>query len=115
MNLRPLGRTGLRVSPLSLGAMTFGESRTFMRGVTSHDDEARRVFDAALDAGVNLVDTANVYSEGRSEELVGAWIAGKRDRVLLAANRGNQRVQFRAVVHLAMRGGKAAFEPGGQA
>jgi aryl-alcohol dehydrogenase-like predicted oxidoreductase len=84
MNLRPLGRTGLRVSPLSLGAMTFGESRTFMRGVTSHDDEARRVFDAALDAGVNLVDTANVYSEGRSEELVGAWIAGKRDRVLLA-------------------------------
>lgn len=84
MILRPLGRTGLKVSPLSLGAMTFGESRTFMRGVTSHDDEARRVFDAAIDAGVNLVDTANVYSEGRSEELVGAWIAGKRDRVLVA-------------------------------
>lgn len=64
--------------------MTFGESRTFMRGVTSPDDEARRVFDRAIDAGVNLVDTANVYSEGRSEVLTGEWIAGKRDRVLLA-------------------------------
>ncbi len=84
MHLRPLGHTGLKVSALSLGAMTFGESRTFMRGVTSHDDEARRVFDAALDAGINLVDTANVYSEGRSEELVGEWVAGKRDRVLVA-------------------------------
>jgi aryl-alcohol dehydrogenase-like predicted oxidoreductase len=64
--------------------MTFGESSTFMKGVTSPDDEARRVFDAAVDAGVNLVDTANVYSEGRSEELTGEWIRGKRDRVLLA-------------------------------
>jgi aryl-alcohol dehydrogenase-like predicted oxidoreductase len=64
--------------------MTFGESETFMKGVTSPDDEARRVFDAAVDAGVNLVDTANVYSEGRSEELTGKWIKDKRDRVLLA-------------------------------
>jgi aryl-alcohol dehydrogenase-like predicted oxidoreductase len=84
MELRPLGKSGLRVSALSLGAMTFGESSTFMKGVTSPDDEARRVFDAAVDAGVNLVDTANVYSEGRSEELTGEWIRGKRDRVLLA-------------------------------
>ncbi len=64
--------------------MTFGESSTFMKGVTSPDDEARRVFDRAVDAGVNLVDTANVYSEGRSEILTGEWIKGKRDRVLLA-------------------------------
>jgi len=84
MELRQLGRSGLRVSALSLGAMTFGESSTFMKGVTSPDEEARRVFDAAVDAGMNLVDTANVYSEGRSEELTGAWIRGKRDRVLLA-------------------------------
>lgn len=84
MELRQLGRCGLRVSVMSLGAMTFGESETFMRGVTSPDDEARRVFDAAIDAGMNLVDTANVYSEGRSEELTGEWIRGKRDRVLLA-------------------------------
>lgn len=84
MELRPLGRTGLKVSRLSLGAMTFGDSATFMKGVTSDDDEAHRVFDAAIDAGINLVDTANVYSEGRSEELVGKWVKGKRDRVLVA-------------------------------
>lgn len=84
MELRNLGRCGLRVSVLSLGAMTFGESSTFMKGVTADDEEGRRLFDAAVDAGVNLVDTANVYGEGRSEELTGKWIAGKRDRVLLA-------------------------------
>src|SRR3954465_1753279 len=84
MEYRPLGQSGLRVSALSLGAMTFGESSPFMKGVPSDDEEARRVFDAAVDAGVNLVDTANVYSEGRSEELTGEWIRGKRDRVLLA-------------------------------
>ena len=84
MELRSLGNCGLRVSALSLGAMTFGESQTFMKGVTSSDDEARRVFDAAIDAGMNLVDTANVYSEGRSEELTGEWVQGKRDKVLIA-------------------------------
>lgn len=84
MQYRQLGRAGLKVSALSLGAMTFGESETFMKGVTSSDDEARRIFDAALDAGINLVDTANVYSEGRSEELIGHWMQGKRDRIVLA-------------------------------
>jgi aryl-alcohol dehydrogenase-like predicted oxidoreductase len=84
MELRNLGQCGLKVSVMSLGAMTFGESTTFMKDVTSPDDEARRVFDRAIDAGMNLVDTANVYSEGRSEELTGEWIRGKRDRVLLA-------------------------------
>ena len=84
MELRQLGTSGLKVSVLSLGAMTFGESSTFMKGVTADDAEARRVFDRAVDAGVNLVDTADVYSEGRSEELTGQWIKGKRDRVLLA-------------------------------
>jgi aryl-alcohol dehydrogenase-like predicted oxidoreductase len=84
MELRQLGKSGLRVSALSLGAMTFGESTTFMKGVTSPDEEARRVFDAAVDAGINLIDTANVYSEGRSEELTGEWIRGKRGQVLLA-------------------------------
>ena len=84
MELRNLGQSGLKVSVLSLGAMTFGESGTFMKGVTSSDDDARRVFDRAVERGVNLVDTANVYSEGKSEELTGKWIAGKRDKVLLA-------------------------------
>jgi aryl-alcohol dehydrogenase-like predicted oxidoreductase len=84
MELRNLGKSGLRVSALSLGAMTFGDSARFMKGVTSTDEEGRRVFDAAVDAGVNLVDTANVYGEGRSEVLTGEWIRGKRDKVLLA-------------------------------
>jgi aryl-alcohol dehydrogenase-like predicted oxidoreductase len=84
MELRSLGTSGLKVSVLSLGAMTFGESSTFMKGVTSSDDEGRRVFDAAIERGVNLVDTANVYSEGRSEELVGQWVTGKRQSVLVA-------------------------------
>jgi aryl-alcohol dehydrogenase-like predicted oxidoreductase len=84
MELRRLGTSGLHVSALSLGAMTFGASQTFMKGVTSSDEEARRVFDRAIDAGINLVDTANVYSEGASEELTGRWVKGKRDRVLVA-------------------------------
>lgn len=84
MELRPLGGTDLRVSALSLGTVTFGESKTFMKNRTAPDHEARRVFDAAVDAGINLVDTADVYSEGRSEEIIGEWIRGKRDRVFLA-------------------------------
>ena len=84
MEHRNLGRSGLKVSTLCLGAMTFGESRTFMKGVTSSDEEARRVLDAALEAGVDFIDTANVYSEGRSEELLGQWLEGRRQRVVLA-------------------------------
>ncbi len=84
MDHRQLGRTGLRVSRFCLGAMTFGESRGFMKGATSPDDEARRVLDAALEAGVDFVDSANVYSEGRSEELLGEWLKGRRNQVVLA-------------------------------
>lgn len=84
MELRQLGRSGLRVSALSLGAMTFGRSRSFMKGVTSSEDQAHRVFDRAIEMGINLVDTANVYSEGASEVLTGRWVEGKRDRVLIA-------------------------------
>jgi aryl-alcohol dehydrogenase-like predicted oxidoreductase len=86
MEHRTLGRSGLEVSVLSLGAMTFGEGTSgFMKGVTSDDAEGRRVLDAALDAGIDTVDTANVYSEGRSEELLGQWLKGKRGRVVLAS------------------------------
>ncbi len=84
MEHRSLGRAGLKVSALSLGCMTFGDSQTWMKGVTSSDDEAHRVLDAAIDRGVTLFDTADVYSDGRSEELLGEWIGWKRDRVLLA-------------------------------
>ena len=84
MEHRQFGRSGLRVTALSLGAMTFGESKGFMKGVSSDDAEARRVFDAALEAGIDTIDTANVYSEGRSEELLGEWMKGKRERITLA-------------------------------
>lgn len=84
MELRSLGESGLNVSVLSMGAMTFGQSDGFMKGVTSSDDEARRVFDLAVERGMNLVDTANVYGNGESERVTGEWIKGKRDRVLIA-------------------------------
>jgi len=76
MEHRLLGRTGVRVSPLCLGALNFGDS-------TSEAD-AVRIMHAAFDAGLNLVDTANVYNEGRSEIIVGKGLAGRRDRVILA-------------------------------
>jgi len=84
MEHRTLGPSGLKLSRLSLGAMTFGDAVGFMKGVTSSEDEARRVLDRALDAGIDTVDTANVYSEGRSEELLGRWLKGKREKVVLA-------------------------------
>lgn len=84
MEHRQLGRSGLKVSAFCLGAMTFGESQTFMKGVTAPDDEARRMLDAALAAGVDFVDTADVYSDGRSEELLGQWLGTRRRDVILA-------------------------------
>ena len=66
MDYRKLGRTGLKVSPLCLGAMMFGE-----RGNPDHADCAR-IIHRALDAGLNFIDTANVYSDGESEQIVNA-------------------------------------------
>src|SRR5262249_24304995 len=84
MEHRHYGRSGLKVSALSLGAMTFGEAAGFMKGVHSDDAEARRGFDAALEAGLDTVDTANGYAEGRSEELLGQWLKGRRHSVTVA-------------------------------
>ena len=78
MEYRKLGRTGLKVSPLCLGAMMFGK-----RGNTDHAD-CVRIIHRALDAGINFIDTANVYSNGESEEIVGKALRGRRDRVILA-------------------------------
>jgi len=78
MRYRTLGRTGVQVSTLALGAMNFGAI-----GRTTQDD-ATAIVDAALEAGVNLVDTADWYSGGQSEEYVGRAIAGRRDDVVLA-------------------------------
>jgi aryl-alcohol dehydrogenase-like predicted oxidoreductase len=84
MEFRPLGRSGLKITPLTLGAMTFGQSQGFMKGVTSADEVGRRVLDRALDAGINCIDTANVYSEGESERRLGEWLQGRRQKVVLA-------------------------------
>jgi aryl-alcohol dehydrogenase-like predicted oxidoreductase len=79
MNLRNLGNTGVKVSPLCLGAMTFGAW-----GNTDHEDSVS-IIHRALDAGINFIDTADVYSRGESEEIVGKALAGgKRDNVILA-------------------------------
>ena len=79
MELRTLGQTGMRVSPLCLGAMMFGAW-----GNPDHDD-CVRIVHAALDNGVNFIDTADVYSAGESEEIVGKALAGgRRDGVVLA-------------------------------
>src|SRR5688572_18878364 len=78
MELRPLGRTGIQVSHLALGTMSFG-----VLGNPDHDDCARIVH-RALDAGINVVDTADVYSAGESETIVGAALRGRRDDVVLS-------------------------------
>ena len=79
MDYRTLGTTGVKVSPLCLGAMMFGDW-----GNTDHD-ESVRIIHRALDAGINFIDTADVYSRGESEEIVGKALAGgRRDNVILA-------------------------------
>jgi aryl-alcohol dehydrogenase-like predicted oxidoreductase len=79
MDLRTLGRTGVKVSPLCLGAMMFGEW-----GNRDHEDSIR-IIHRSLDAGINFVDTADVYSAGESEEIVGKALAGgRREHVVLA-------------------------------
>ena len=78
MDYRSLGRTGVQVSKLCLGTMMFGAW-----GNTDHDDSVR-IIHRALDAGVNFVDTADVYSAGESEEIVGKALKGRRDDVVLA-------------------------------
>lgn len=83
MQYRKFGHTGLTVSRLCLGTMTFG--------LQTEEDVSQRILDTAADAGVNFIDTANVYPlgggesiAGRTEEIVGRWLKGKRDRFILA-------------------------------
>lgn len=108
MEYRTLGTTGVRVSTFSLGAMNFGEWATTDRR------ECHRIVDRALDAGVNLVDTADAYSAGESEEILGEAIAGRRDEVVLATkfhmrmgegpnDRGNSRLWIRRAVEDSLR------------
>lgn len=108
MEYRNLGRAGVKVSPLCLGTMMFGR-----RGNADHAD-CIRIIHRALDAGINFVDTANVYSSGESEEIVGEALKGRRDQVVLATkvhgemgpgpnDRGNSRVHILREVENSLR------------
>lgn len=77
MHYRPLGRTGIKVSPYCLGAMMFGAI-----GNPDHDD-AIRIIHKALDAGINFIDTADRYNRGELEEIVGKALKGRRNSVVL--------------------------------
>src|SRR5690606_8916349 len=89
MEYRKLGRSGLDVSTLCLGTMTFGEAdeKSFMHGVSSDEPTAHAILERALEAGINFIDTADVYGQdGLSERVIGNWLAktGRRDELVLA-------------------------------
>ncbi|GAA2600965.1 aldo/keto reductase [Winogradskya consettensis] len=84
MEYRQLGRSGLRISVLTMGTMTFGGKGNFAMVGSTDVAEARRQVDQCLDAGINIIDTADVYSDGLSEEIVGEVLDGRRDDVLVA-------------------------------
>src|SRR5210317_342917 len=83
MQYRKMGRTGLKVSSFCLGTMTFGRP--------VEEKEAVKIIHAAIDAGVNFIDTADMYANGVTEEIVAKAIAGKRDSLVLASKGGHIR------------------------
>src|SRR5437899_10372052 len=85
MEYRTLGRTGVRVSTYALGTMMFGTDGN------RDEKECIDIVHAALDAGVNLIDTADIYSHGEAEDIVGNAVAGRRDEIVLAS-----KMRFRA-------------------
>lgn len=91
MEYRLLGRSGLKVSAITLGTMTFGQNESWFRGFGAQDlDMARRMLVMCLDAGVNLIDTADMYSDGVSEEILGQALKGRRQNVMI-----NTKTSFR--------------------
>jgi aryl-alcohol dehydrogenase-like predicted oxidoreductase len=89
MEYRLLGGSGLKVSALSFGTATFGGTNEFFKAWGATEvDEARRLIDICFEAGVNLFDTADGYSDGRSEEVLGKALAGKRDKALISTKSG---------------------------
>ncbi|MET0596853.1 MAG: aldo/keto reductase [Mesorhizobium sp.] len=87
MEYRQLGRSGLKISTLTLGTMTIGGKGPFAKVGNAGLDEARRQIDLAVDAGVNLIDTADVYSTGACEEIIGEALGGKRKGGVLIATK----------------------------
>jgi aryl-alcohol dehydrogenase-like predicted oxidoreductase len=85
MRYKLLGKSGLRVSELCLGTMTFGEDW----GWGASQEESRKVYDTFLEAGGNFIDTANIYTNGTSERLLGEFMQGQRERIVLATKYTN--------------------------
>ena len=109
MDYSQMGRTGLRVSEVCLGTMTFG-----MRDWGCDEKTSHAILDRALDAGVNFIDTADIYAGGASEEILGRWMKGKRSRVVIATkvffptgqgpnDRGAGRVHVRQAIEASLR------------
>ncbi|RUU99637.1 aldo/keto reductase [Mesorhizobium sp. M6A.T.Cr.TU.017.01.1.1] len=92
MEYRTLGRSGLKVSTLTMGTMTFGGAGAFSAVGKTDLDEARRMIDLCIDSGINLIDTANVYSNGLSEEIIGEALGGKRKGDVLIASKARMRI-----------------------
>jgi aryl-alcohol dehydrogenase-like predicted oxidoreductase len=115
VEFRRLGQSGFKVPVLSFGTGTFGGSSEFFRAWGETDvKEATRLVDICLDAGVNLFDTADVYSTGMSEEILGKAVAGRRDRVIIATkasfpvgqgpnDRGNSRYHLLSACDASLR------------
>ena len=85
MRYKLLGKSGLKVSELCLGAMTFGDDW----GWGSTKEESRKIYDAFVEAGGNFIDTADLYTNGTSERFLGEFIASDRDRIVLATKYTN--------------------------
>ena len=90
MKFKLLGNSGLRVSEMALGAMTFGSDW----GWGADDKESQRIFDTYVDRGGNFIDTANQYTNGTSERLVGEFAADKRERLVIASSPAFPRRRF---------------------
>lgn len=85
MEYRTLGRSGLKISALSMGTFSFGGKGDFAMVAKQGVDEARRLVDTCIDGGINVFDTSNMYSAGRSEEILGEVLEGRRDKVLISS------------------------------
>ena len=92
MEYRALGRSGLKVSALTMGTFTFGGQGPFAMVGTHGVAEARRLIDLCLDHGVNLIDTANMYSLGLSEEIIGEVLGGKRPHDVLISSKARMKI-----------------------
>ena len=112
MEYRQLGKSGLKVPALSLGTGTFGTSGDFFKKWGDTDaKEASRMIDICIEHGLNLFDTANVYSQGGSEEVLGQAIKGRRDQVLILIRFCPARSSYKTIRRRGVRHSESGFRP----